>query len=449
MEQFNTIFIGSGQAAWNAALPLAMAGQRVAIIEEGKFAGVCTNFGCDAKGLLDGPVKALAVAKQFAGIGLEQLPTTISWEEIMSHKHDVIDPLGAKLQELLQQAGVQVISGHGEFIDEATVVVDGKEYTADRFVVATGQRPARLAIPGQDYLHSSTDFLDLPQMPANMVFIGAGYVSLELASLAAAAGANVTIIEFAQTALRGFYAPYSQKLVKQMEADGITFYFEQTATEVSKTTTGYTLHTAEGLAIAADYIVDATGRIPNVERVGLEKAGVAFDQQGIVVNEYLQTTNKKIYASGDVIKKDLPKLTPTAAFEARYLAGLFTGQITAPIAYPVIATAAFTMPRIAQVGIAPATALADAAHYKVRKIDLKNAWDYKAMNETDAELILVFDQSARVVGAANYSKEAPEIINTLTGIIQQKLTLQELQNHIYVFPTLDYNLPFYLLQGLQ
>ncbi|MFV0561072.1 MAG: dihydrolipoyl dehydrogenase family protein [Enterococcus sp.] len=445
MKDFDILFIGSGQAAWNAALPLAMSGKKVGIVEENKVAGVCTNFGCDAKGVLDGPIKALEILKQYEEVSLTKVETKIDWEKLMQHKHSIIDPLSGQLQGMLEKVGVQFIFGHGEFIDGQTVQVGTQTYTADKFVVATGQRPARLNIPGKEYLKNSTDFLDLPHLPERMTFIGAGYVSMELASIAVAAGSKVTIIEFAPTSLNGFDSEFADKLVKKMEADGVEFFFNQGVSSVEKQSDeSLMIKTDKGTEVLSDYVVDATGRIPNVEHVGLDKAGVAYDKSGIFVNDHLETAQKNIFASGDVISKTVPKLTPTAAFEARYLTKLFVGQTQEAIEYPLIATAAFTMPRIAQVGITTQEAKADSEKYKVKTIDLSQNWDYKGMNEKNAEMKLIFDKDGVVVGATNYSNEAPEVINSLTSIIQNKLTLSDMEKILYVFPTLDYNLPFYL-----
>lgn len=449
MEKFDVLFIGSGQAAWNAALPLAMQGKKVGIIEEGTVAGVCTNFGCDAKGLLDGPVKLLAEIEQFDEIGLETTDARINWEHLMAHKHAVIDPLSGQMQAMLEHSGIEFIFGHGEFRDSKTIVVEKKEYTATKIVIASGQRPARLNVPGKELMHDSTDFLDLPQMPESIAFIGAGYVSMELASIANAAGADVSIIEFAPRALNGFDAEYANKLVEKMQSSGVTFYFGEGLSKVEKTGTQYTVTTDKGTEFTTDYVLDATGRIPNVENLGLDKAGIDYDRGGISVNDHLQTSVENIYASGDIISKKQPKLTPVAAFEARYLTQLFLGVTDEAINYPVVATAAFTLPRIAQVGVTTDYAMEHPAEYQIKTIDLANSWDYKAMNEKDASMKLIFDKTGKLAGAVNYSNEAPEVINGLTTIIEQGLTIQELQRTLFAFPTLDYNLSFYLAQGLR
>ncbi|WP_427814647.1 dihydrolipoyl dehydrogenase family protein (plasmid) [Enterococcus sp. 22-H-5-01] len=449
MKNFDVLFIGSGQAAWNAALPLAMAGKKVGVIEENKVAGVCTNFGCDAKAVLDGPVKALEIMKQYEEVSLNPLDASINWEKLMQHKHTIIDPLADQVQGLLERVGVTFIFGHAEFTDPTTIEVKNEKYTAEKFVIATGQRPARLNIEGKELLKSSTDFFDLEKLPKEMVFVGAGYVSMELASIAVSSGANVQIIEFGSRALSGFDSEFADKLVKKMSNEGVSFHFNQAVTKVEKNGADQLIVTTDGgKQITADYVIDATGRIPNVEHVGLDKAGVTYDRQGIIVDGYLQTTQKNIYASGDVVKKEVPKLTPTAAFEARYLTRLFTGQTQAEIDYPLIATAAFTLPRIAQVGVTTSEATENPEKYTIKTIDLANTWDYKAMNEKESAMKLIFDQSKNLVGAANYSNEAPEVINSLTTIIQNKLSLMDLDKMLYAFPTLDYNLPFYLMQAM-
>ncbi|MBU5366098.1 NAD(P)/FAD-dependent oxidoreductase [Enterococcus devriesei] len=448
MEKFDVLFIGSGQAAWNAALPLALGGKAVGIIEEGKVAGTCTNYGCDAKFVLDAPIKALEELKRYEEVALSPVEVSVDWAKLMRHKHNVIDPLASQVQGLLERVGVRFIFGHAEFTDSKTVAVNKDLYTAEKFVVATGQRPAQLDIPGKEFLKTSTAFLDLPELPETITFIGAGYVSMELASIAAASGAKVSIVEFGSQALAGFDEEYTGKLVEKMKQEGIQFFFNQGVTAVNQIDEKIVeVKTDKDQAIQSNYVVDATGRIPNVENVGLDKACVEYDRNGIIVDEWLQTTQKNIYASGDVIHKSVPKLTPTAAFEARYIANLFLGKSTEKIEYPLIATAVFTLPRIAEVGVSTKEAALDSEKYTIKTIELGNSWDYKGMNEKEASMKLVFDKQGLLVGATNYSNEAPETINGLITIMQNKLTPEEMQNVLTVFPSLDYNLPLYLGRG--
>jgi glutathione reductase (NADPH) len=167
--------------------------------------------------------------------------------------------------------------------------------------------------------------------------------------------------------------------------------------------------------------------------LALDKVGVKFDKTGILVDDHLQTNVEHIYASGDVIAKRIPKLTPTATFESNYLAALLAGQTTAPIQYPVVASVIFTLPRIAQVGVTSAQAAAE--DYQVVTIPYGARLRFQTKNEPAAEATLIFDQEHYLVGASVYGDEAPELINFLTMIISQKLTLNKLNQAVFAFPS--------------
>ena len=430
---YDTIFIGSGHATWHAAVTLAQAKRHVAIIEADTIAGTCTNFGCDAKILLDGPFELTEQLKQYQGIGVNTTPT-IDWSQLMAYKQQVIKPLSIQMTAAFKQLGITVITGHGELTDAHTVTVNDKAYTAETIVLGTGQRPAQLNIPGADLMHDSRDFLDLPAMPQRLTLIGAGIVSLEFANMAVLLGSEVHIIEFASQALPAFYSAHVKKLIAHLQDAGVHFHFGEALSQVTQTKNGLQATTKSGLKIESDDIIAATGRIPNIAHLGLETVGIKTDRHGILVDDHLRTTVANIYASGDVISKTLPKLTPTATFESNYIAGQLLGA-TAAIDYPVIPAVLFTMPRLAQVGVSIAAAQADSTHFHIQGLPYGKLLAFQYQNEVDADLQLVFDQDNYLVGAAIYGNGAPDLINLLTMIIADHVSANELSQKIFAFPS--------------
>ncbi|MCP0885753.1 NAD(P)/FAD-dependent oxidoreductase [Ligilactobacillus sp. WILCCON 0076] len=431
---YDVMFIGSGHANWHAAVALTQAGKKVVLIEKDLIAGTCTNYGCNAKILLDGAADVIHQAAAYQKKGLAG-NLKINWPELMAYKHETIDPIHQLLEQQFAAAGVDVVKGVASFVDQHTVIVDEKQITATDIIIGTGQKPNRLPISGKEFLHDSREFLDLPELPEHMTFIGAGIVSLEFAMLVQAAGTKVSVIEFADSALRGFEKKYVDKALAKMKVLGIDIHFNEAVKAVSQTNSGFLVTTASGLAVETNYIVDATGRIPNIAELNLEKVGVNFDRTGILVDDHLQTNVAHIYASGDVIAKKIPKLTPTATFESNYLAALLSNQTTAAIQYPAIASVVFTLPRIAQVGITSQEATATPEKYHLATIPFGARLKFQTKNEPDAEATLVFDQENYLVGASVYGDEAPELINFLTMIISQKLTLSKLNKAIFAFPS--------------
>lgn len=429
---YDIIFIGSGHAAWHGAQTLARAGKKVALIEENKVAGTCTNFGCNAKILLDGPAEMIHHLHHYHGVGINETPDII-WPELMAYKHQVIDPLSDGLARMLSVDGIDIIAGHAQFVDTQTISVGQTTYTAAQFVIATGQKPAKLPIPGAELTHDSTDFLDLPDMPKSMVFIGAGYIAMEFASIAHAAGSQVTLIEYGGSALNGFDKLYAETVVADMRAKGITFAFNQAVSEVKALDDGqYVIETSQGTRFQADYVMDTTGRTANIDQLGLDSIGVAYDRQGVLVNDHLQTTVPNIYASGDVISKSIARLTPTATFESHYIAKVLLGE-KAPIRYPVVPTIAFTLPRVAQVGVTSQEATM-RDDLQVIEIPYGQMMRFQTLNDSQAALKIVVNTEKKLLGAAMIGDFAPEIVNALVPVINKQYTRDDIQSQIFAFP---------------
>ncbi|WP_281164738.1 dihydrolipoyl dehydrogenase family protein [Liquorilactobacillus sicerae] len=431
---YDVMFIGSGHANWHAALALRKAGKKVVLIEKDLIAGTCTNYGCNAKILLDGAADVLHQAAAYQGKGITG-ELKIDWSALMAYKQQTINPIHLLLEQQFKAAGIEIVDGTAAFVGQHTVTAAGKTISAQDIIIGTGQRPNILPIPGKELMHDSRDFLDLPELPKHLTFIGAGIVSLEFAMLVRAAGAQVTVIEFAKTALRGFEGKYVELILQQMRDLGIKLHFNEAVQSVAKQDSRLVVKTASGLEVMTDYVVAGTGRIPNIEELALDKVGVKFDKTGILVDDHLRTNIKNIYASGDVIAKRIPKLTPTATFESNYLASLLSGRTTAPIQYPAIASVVFTLPRIAQVGVTSAQVAASPNDYQVVTIPYGARLRFQTKNEPTAEATLIFNREHYLVGASVYGDEAPELINFLTMIISQKLTLSKLNQAVFAFPS--------------
>lgn len=432
---YDVIFIGSGHANWHAAVTLKQAGKSVAIVEEDTLAGTCTNYGCDAKILLDGPFELVDQLHQYDKLGVE-VNTKINWSQMMAYKHQVIDPLSVQMGMLFKQMGIDILMGHGSLLDGHTVQVADQRYTATNIVLGTGQRPASLPVDGSDFIHDSREFLDLEEMPNHLTFVGAGIISLEFASMAAMLGSAVTVVEFGDRALGAFNQEHVQQLVKKLESAGVNFLFNEGLASVSKNDDDtFTAKTTAGTEIKTDYVLGATGRIPNVENLVLETVGIDFNKRGIVVNDHLQTTVDSIYASGDVIDKNIARLTPTATFESNYIAGQILGINGAAIDYPVIPSVVFTMPRLAQAGVTVAEANENPEKYHVQAVPYGKRLAFQYKNELDADLELIFDKENYLVGAEISGNDAPDLINILVMIINQHMSANDLGKQIFAFPS--------------
>lgn len=432
MKQYDVVFIGSGHAAWHAALTLKHAGKDVAIIEKDTIAGTCTNYGCNAKILLEGPYEVLEESAQYNGI-IQSQDLHVNWENLMDYKKQVINPMNGMLKGMFEQQGIDVYMGAGVIKDEHTVTVNDEELQTENIVIATGQHSNKLDIEGKELTHDSRDFLSMDELPKRMTFIGVGIISVEFASIMIKSGVEVTMIHHSDKPLKGFNQTHVTQLIKKLEDEGVHFNFNEETQKVETAGDGYKVTTESGLTIETDYVLDATGRNPNVEGIGLEQIGIEYSKKGISVDDHLRTNVSNIYASGDVLDKAIPKLTPTATFESNYIAAHILGMTQDEIQYPAIPSVLYSLPRLSQIGVSVQEA-EQSERYTVKHIPFGKQMVFEYKNETDAEMYAVLDEEKRLVGADIYGVDVADLINLLVFIINQRMTAQDLNQLIFAFP---------------
>lgn len=445
MEKYDVIYIGSGHACWHGALILKMQGKRVALVEKDLLGGTCTNYGCDAKILLDSPIALKEGLERYQNLGLAK-SAELSWNALMKYKKNYIGALPNALGGLFDKFGFDVIRGAAKFVDAHTIEVEGNKYQADYFVIGTGQTYIPLDIPGKEHFKDSRDFLSLDNIPEHVTFVGAGIIGMEFASICLSFGKKVDIVDLASAPLGQYDKKYVEFITKKMKEQGASFLFNRHVTSLEKVKENqYVLKTQEGDEIKSNYVLVAVGRKANVEGLNLEGLGIEYSSRGIKVDDHLRTKVKNIYASGDVIDKKVPKLTPTAEFESNYIALdiLLPGFLKKQISYPVIPNLVFTLPRIGQVGVN--TNNAKELGYRVEEVEIGKTMAWANKNDVDEHLTFVFNKKNELVGASILSENAGEYLDLLTIVINQKLTARDLAKMIFSFPTSTYGLMSSLL----
>ncbi len=445
MKNYDVIFIGSGHACWHGALILKFAGKKVALVEKDLLGGTCTNYGCDAKILLDSPFELKEALDRYENVGLAQA-AKIDWKSLMQYKKQVIGAMQPGMQGLFDRFGFDVIRGFAKFIDNHTIEVAGELYSAKNFVIGTGQDYIPLDIPGKEYFHNSRDFLSLDEIPEHVTFVGAGIISMEFASICLSLGRKVDIVTSGNAALNAYPQEYVSKIVEKMKTQGVNFVWNADIKGIEKTGNKYILNGSvkdgSGFAIETDYILIAVGRKANVENLGLENAGIEYSDRGIKVDSHLRTKAKNIYASGDVIDTRIPKLTPTAEFDSNYIALDILLPIHSAIKYPPIPNLVFTLPRIAQTGVTIKEAKSHPELYRIEEVAFGQTMAWLNKNEGEAHMTFVFDRkkNPHLVGAAVFSEDAGVYIDMITLIINKKLGARDLGKMIFAFPTVTYGL---------
>ena len=436
MEKFDVVIIGAGPAGLGLAYGLKQAGQTVAVVEENRWGGTCPNRGCDPKKVLMAAVEAKLRSRHLVGKGLENEPE-IDWPSLMRFKETFTEPVSSSSRQGLVDAGITVLDGHAEFVDQHTLKVGEQRVESSQFVIATGQRPGRLRkIENEALMQTSTDFLAMPELPKRIALVGGGYIAFELAAIANAAGAEVHVIHHNDRPLKQFPAESVKQFMEQLTKQGVQFHLNIDVTAIEKSAEGMTLRDDQQFSLPVDRVFVTAGRVPNLDTLNLEQAGIEAAKNGIMVDDHLKTTASNIYAMGDVVAKAQPKLTPVAGFEAQYLAQLLTHQSSAAIAYPVIPTVVYGVPQLAKAGVEVATAQKDSQRYEVKDLDLTNWFTYRRIQDPDARATVVVDrQSQQVVGVVTMSSEAEHVINDLTWLINHGGSLSELQRQIFAYPT--------------
>ena len=464
---YDVIYIGSGNASWQGGRFLRKAGLKVLIIEEGLYGGACANRGCNTKAILDGPYEVKALTQNYEGIG-KVGEFDVDWKELVQHKRKRIAGMSLFLDGKFDEYDLDVAHGKGVIVDEHTVQVGDKKFTTDKIVITTGLKPVIPDIPGKEYLHDSNDFLDIDELPKHAIIIGAGFVGMEVASILAEAGLEADVMIRGNMALKYFHQPYVQRVIRILEDKNIRFHFNEEVSEVISNVEiddpeakvnnavqginanedlrdpdakrenkayedGFTVNFKSGLSLTGDYVVAAMGRTANVEDIGLENVGLTYTRNGIKVNGHLQTDVPNIYAAGDVADTGIAKLVTVAIHQSKYLAKEILGKAD-EITYPAVPAVAYTIPRIATVGV-PAYVALKSDDYEVHTITYGNAYSAVLKNDRTAEAKVIVDKDLQIVGAEIYAPDAENVANMFAFIINKKITLEELDYMIYTFPS--------------
>ena len=466
---YDVIYIGSGNAAWQGGRFLRKAGLKILIVEESLYGGTCANRGCNSKALLDAPYEIKALADNFEGVG-KAGNFEVDWPALMKFKRKRIANMAPFLDGKFDEYDLDVAHGKGVIMDEHTVKVGDETFTTEKIVIATGLKPVIPDINGKEYLHDSTDYLDMDELPKHAIIIGAGFVGMEFASILAEAGLEADVIIRGNMALKYFHQPYVQRVIEILKEKNIRFHFNEQVSEVIKDENvvidnpqakvlnvdkalnsdaelrdpeakidnrayenAFTVKCESGLTLTGDYVVAAIGREANVEDIGLENVGLTYTKQGIKVNGHLQTDVANIYASGDVADTGVAKLVTVAIHHSKYLAKELLGEAE-EITYPVVPAVAYTIPRIATVGV-PAYVAEKSDEYEVHTIRYGNSYSLELKNDTTAEAKVIVDRDLNIVGAEIYAADAENVANMFAFIINKKITLEELDYMIYAFPS--------------
>ncbi len=435
---FDLITIGGGSGGVRASRIAAGHGARVAVVEEDRLGGTCVLRGCVPKKLLVFGSSISADIQDAAGFGWTIDEAHHDWAHLIKAKRNELDRLAGIYQGLMDQAGVTVLSGKGRVAGPHEVEVNGKIWTAERILIAVGGWPFIPDIPGlRDHAISSNEALDLDARPDEIVIFGSGYIAVEFAGIFAGFGSKTHLVFRADKPLRGFDEDMRDGLMTAMAQRGVQIHAGASIARVDAASSGKKQVTLDnGTCLNVDAVMAATGRMPNTAPLGLDQLNVACEKNGaIIVNAEGQSSLPSLYAIGDVT--DRVNLTPVAIAEGHIFADHnYGGMPNRKINYDQIASAVFSQPPLASIGLTEDAAKAKGHAFTVYQSGfraMKNT--ISGRQEKTLMKLIVDDADDRILGAHMLGPDAPEIIQGIAIAIVAGATKADFDATIGIHPT--------------
>ncbi len=412
---FDLFVIGGGSGGIATARRAAEYGAKVGLAEFDRLGGTCVNRGCIPKKLMVYTSHFPSVLEESQGYGWSPVKSTLDWPKMVAAVNGEVDRLNGIYQRMLDKSNVQVYRTYGKLLDPHTVEVGDTKVTADKILIAVGGYPVKPDIPGKEHLVISDAMFDLSEQPKRVVIWGGGYIGVEFACIMHGLGSDVIQIIRRDKILKGFDEDIRSTIQESMEKHGIRILKNCTISGVEKTSQGLKI-SLEGDSnndmVLADTIgLAATGRIPNLENLGLENTGVELQNGAIAVDKYSQTAEPNIYAVGDCT--DRINLTPVAINEGRAFADTEFGGKSRLMSHENVPSAVFSNPEAATVGLTEAEAKKEYGEDAIKVYRSKFRPMYYVLPNKDEKTLMkliVHQESDRVLGAHMVGDHAAEII---------------------------------------
>lgn len=439
MNKSDLIIIGSGPGGYRAAEYAAKNGLQVVIVESAFAGGTCLNCGCI-------PTKAFCHDAELAELG-----RTVDFAQVVERKQQIVEQLRSGVETLMQQPGITFVHGHGHFLDANTIEVVStvdeetvvQQFQAKNIIIATGSRTKILPIEGITGPNcvTSTELLDIQEVPKRLCIIGAGVIGMEFASVFASFGSEVTVVEYLKECLPALDSDIAKRLRKQLEKRGVKFYLGAGVKKVDGGTVTFERKGKEE-SVEADVILVATGRTPNIENLNLDQAGIAYDRLGIKVNPdtfEVSTPNAqhpapRIFAIGDVNGRQL--LAHAATMQGIRVVNTILGR-NDKIRLDIMPAAVFTNPEAASVGPTEDQLKDEGREFTCHKGYYRSNGKALAIEATEGIVKLFTDASDRIIGCHILGAHAADLVQEIAALMNRDTTLAQLRDIVHIHPTLS------------
>ena len=446
MDKFDVAIIGSGPGGYVAAIRCAQLGMKTALIEKySTLGGTCLNVGCiPSKALLDSSEHFHNAMHSFADHGIDIDTPKVNLAQMISRKNSVVSQTTEGIQFLMNKNKISVFQGFGSFVDDHTIAIqkEGEEtkISADKIIIATGSKPTELPFAkfDKERIISSTEALNLKEVPKQMIVIGAGVIGLELGSVYARLGSEVTVIEYLDKAIPGYDSAMSKEITKSLKKLGIKFNFSHKVTDVSsdgkKVSVSATDKKDQEVKFEGDYCLVAVGRSAYTAGLGLDNVGIKTDNRGkIEVNEKLQTSKEHIFAIGDVIKGAM--LAHKAEEEGVFVAETMAGQ-KPHIDYNLIPGVVYTWPEVASVGRTEEQIKEAGISYKVGSFPFRALGRARASGDTDGLVKIISDKNTdEILGFHMIGPRAADLIAEGVVAMEYRASAEDIARMSHAHPT--------------
>src|SRR6266480_1400051 len=440
MAKYDMAIIGGGSGGLTAARVASVLGANVLLVDKERLGGDCLNYGCVPSKSLIHVARIVQKARESASLGLMSANLRVNMAKVSEYVQGVIDRVAEG--EKVYTEGVTVKFGQITFKSATELVLNGEIFTSRNTLIATGSRPVMLRVEGLEevgYLTNEGAF-DLMNLPSSIVIVGGGPVGVELSQAFERLGAKVTIIQGPDRILPREDPEVSDAVARVLISEGVNIVTNARFVKAGRNGNKKVVIARQGdqlLNFEADEIILALGRQPNVEGLNLEAAGIKYDEKGIKVDEYLQTSASNILAIGDVIGGYL--FTHVAVYQA----GVAVRNALVPVGkkkvdYRVVPWCTFTDPEAARVGLTPEDAEKQYKQVRIVKFPWAEIDRAQAENETTGFIKLVLaGKKDEIVGAHMVGARAGEMLGEMALAMQHNLTLNDILGTIHVYPTMN------------
>jgi dihydrolipoamide dehydrogenase len=448
MEKFDVTIIGAGPGGYVAAIRCAQLGMKTALIEKyPALGGTCLNVGCiPSKALLDSSEHFYNAAHHFEEHGIDIKAPKVNLKQMIERKRGVVKMTVAGIDFLMKKNKITVYTGMGSYATKNKIDIkkaDGTTETIEtvKSIIATGSKPASL--PGIDIdkkrVITSTEALEMTEVPKHLVIIGGGVIGLELGSVYGRLGSKVTVVEFMDRIIPGMDGALSKELQRVLKKNlGFEFLFKHKVTGVKSSAKEVTVSALnakdENIEIKGDYCLVSVGRKAYTENLGLEKIGVKLDNRGRVeTDEHLQTNVDGIYAIGDVVKGAM--LAHKAEEEGTYVAEQLAGQ-KPHINYNLIPGVVYTWPEVSAVGYTEEQLKEQGKKYKVGSFPFKASGRARASMDTDGFVKVLADEATdEILGVHMIGPRTADMIAEAVVAMEYKASAEDISRMSHAHPT--------------